>query len=79
MANVNAVPSGSKATAPKCMNDGWMTKSDPTNPKAQAASRRGPTCSPIARRPISRIMNGSTNTIASASAIGMTRTAAMKQ
>ncbi len=73
------MPRGKNATGPKAAKEGWMTRSEPTKPTTQAASRRGPTASWNAKRPMRRMTNGSTKTMASASAMGMTRTAATKQ
>ena len=76
---MTAVASGNRATGPKAAKLGWITINTPTNPTPQATIRRMPTCSPKKNLPISKIRNGSTNTMASASAIGINLMAAIKQ
>ena len=78
-AKLIAVPSGYRAIKPKFIKLGLITKITPIKPIVQAVSRRTPTISEKKNFPMSNKKNGSTKTIATASAIGIVLIAKKKQ
>jgi hypothetical protein len=70
-----ATSRGNRAYHPTAAKLGWITKSVPVKPTIQADRRAAPTVSLSKTRPRKRLRNGSTKTMAMASANGMWRSA----